>query len=130
MLMETRTGRSCLFCGDGLRGRTDKRFCDDVCRNRWHNQSRRAPKMSDRARSIQRQLIKNRAILLTLLRTRKRCLVKRETLIRAGFYFEVYSHIKRSGGRVKTYCLDVGYKNRGGGCVEIGVSGEGLGIFQ
>jgi predicted nucleic acid-binding Zn ribbon protein len=130
MLMEIKTGRSCLLCGDGLRGRMDKRFCDDVCRNRWHNQSRRAPKMSDRARSIQRQLIKNRAILLTILRERKRCMVQKEKLIRAGFYFEVYSHKTKYSGRVRTYCLDVGYRLRGGGCVEIGVSGEGLGIFQ
>ena len=128
--MELRIHRSCACCGDRIRGRSDKRFCDDGCRNRWHNQNRRAPKMSDRARSVQRQLIKNRSILLTLLQTRKRCLVKRETLIRAGFYFEVYSHKTKYSGRVRTYCLDVGYRRRGVGCVEIGLSGKGLGIFQ
>lgn len=128
--MEIKAGRGCLFCGDGLRGRTDKRFCDDVCRNRWHNQSRRAPKMSEQARSIHRQLIKNRAILISLLKTRKRCKVQRDVLIRGGFYFEVYSHKNISAGRVKTYCLDVGYRSRGGGCLEIELCGGGGGLTE
>ena len=27
----------CLHCGEKLIGRVDKRFCDDQCRNTWHN---------------------------------------------------------------------------------------------
>ena len=30
-------GRECLTCGTELRGRTDKKFCDDYCRSAYNN---------------------------------------------------------------------------------------------
>ncbi|MFA6947300.1 MAG: DUF2116 family Zn-ribbon domain-containing protein, partial [Pedobacter sp.] len=29
--------RECLDCGAALRGRTDKKFCDDQCRSNFNN---------------------------------------------------------------------------------------------
>ena len=29
--------RLCLDCGEAVKGRTDKKFCDDSCRNNYNN---------------------------------------------------------------------------------------------
>lgn len=35
--LTTEDSCTCLECGSFFRGRTDKRFCDDRCRNRYNN---------------------------------------------------------------------------------------------
>ena len=128
--MELRIHRSCACCGDRIRGRSDKRFCDDVCRNRWHNQHRRVPALTGGARNIQRRLVKNRGILVSLLGERVRCLVWEEDLVRAGFYFEYFSHRFRVRGVLMIFCLDMGYRKLRGRRIQIERWRGGVGIFR
>jgi len=120
----------CQRCGDPLRGRSDKLFCDDRCRNAYHNERRKQPALSDRARTIQRTLVRNRRILDSTLGDRKRCLFRRDELLRRGFVFEIYSQRHTIGGRMSHYCLDLGYRIKRGGSVLIFRMEKGVGIFM
>lgn len=56
--------KKCLACNDVIRGRSDKVFCDDSCRNYFHNERRK--KKVPILREIQKQLETNYRILQTL----------------------------------------------------------------
>ncbi len=129
--METNRTRTCRACSDVIRGRSDKRFCDDLCRNKYHNQTRKRPALSDDARFIQRVLTRNHRSLCTLLRGRSKCLVHRDALIRIGFVFGVHSHrqLDRSGVE-SIYCLDYGYRFLDDNRVLVFKYKGGIGIFQ
>ena len=58
MQNETKT---CLQCGKTLRGRADKKFCDDYCRNNYNNQLK--ANTNNYVRNINNALGKNRRIL-------------------------------------------------------------------
>ena len=111
--------RGCRCCGEFLRGRSDKVFCDDRCRNQYHNRLQKRPGLSEGARMVQRQLLRNRHILRGLLGEKKRRLVMRDGLLRSGFSFDYFSH--RSVFRKKVFCccLDVGYRVLQPGRVEL-----------
>ncbi len=53
-----------MYCREPVVGRIDKRFCDDHCRNAYHNAARRA--YSAGLLPVQRQLTKNYRILKAL----------------------------------------------------------------
>ncbi|MCE2495036.1 MAG: hypothetical protein J4F31_00375 [Flavobacteriales bacterium] len=55
---------NCKNCNEPLSGRVDKRFCDDHCRNAYHNDSRRA--RSAQKRTVQVHLSRNYRILSAL----------------------------------------------------------------
>jgi hypothetical protein len=128
--METYQKRMCACCGDPVRGRSDKVFCDDRCRNKHHNQLRKKPTLGDRAKHIQGVLIKNHRILNELLGGRKRLMIHRDQLLRRGFCFEIYSHQRVCRGLKWFYCLDIGYRKGGGGRVAVSHSDKALGIFM
>ncbi len=119
MSMETFNTRTCRNCGDGLRGRSDKMFCDDGCRNQYHNQLRKLPALGEPARSIQRQLVKNRRILDGLLKNQKRRIIDRDILLRHGFSFSFISHQRTTAGLTSYYCFDLGYKTLDAGRIMI-----------
>ena len=53
--------RACLTCETMLRGRIDKKFCDDYCRNSYNNQLKASK--NNLVRNINNALGKNRRIL-------------------------------------------------------------------
>jgi hypothetical protein len=54
----------CLECQDDVKGRRDKKFCDDVCRNAYNN--RVNGKTTNYMRVVKRRLSKNRNLLESL----------------------------------------------------------------
>ena len=54
----------CQHCREHLSGRVDKKFCDDHCRNAYHNELRRA--RSAECRPIQQRIARNYKILQEL----------------------------------------------------------------
>lgn len=56
--------RKCPSCGEVVKGRSDKIYCDDGCRNAHHNHHR--PVKPPTVRLIQRQLEQNYQILKSL----------------------------------------------------------------
>lgn len=129
--MEKYQARLCKSCGDRIRGRSDKVFCDDRCRNQFHNQERKRPALTEYARSIQHQLVKNRTILQRHLRERRCCLVDRDQLLRDGFSFDLFTHRgQEKNGTAVVCCYEFGYRNVGQNRIMIIQKGRPVGIFR
>lgn len=100
--------RLCLECGKPLKGRRDKKYCDDNCRNNYNNKLHSdalAP-----VRRINHLLQKNRAILKELLGSEKHVTVPVKTLHEKGFDFVYHTHryITKEGATY-CYCYDYGF---------------------
>jgi predicted nucleic acid-binding Zn ribbon protein len=90
--METIPEKTCLNCGKQLRGRADKRFCDDYCRNNYNNQLNSDDNKT--VRNINNYLRKNRRILKALLpETEEMATVSRQKLLQEQFQFQYLTHI-------------------------------------
>ena len=63
-LIETMENKTCLNCGEPIRGRVDKKFCDDQCRNNYNYHQ--YADANNLMRRINHTLKKNRNILESL----------------------------------------------------------------
>ncbi len=101
--------KTCLSCNKLLRGRVDKKFCDDHCRNSYNNQLK--TEKSCYVRNVNNWLLKNRRILESLLPATQECLrVNKEKLQRLGFLFPYHTHTYTNrNGNVYFYCYEYGY---------------------
>jgi hypothetical protein len=77
--------RNCLYCAKELKGRKDKKFCNDGCRNTFHNDLN-SP-INEMVNPIINILKENRAIVLGLLEKAKYN-ATREQLLKAGLNFK------------------------------------------
>lgn len=100
--------RFCIACNKALRGRTDKKFCDDYCRNNYNNKLKATE--NNKVRNTINALRKNRNILLSLLGKVEKIKVHKEKLSQNNFQWKYHTHIydNRKGG-IYYYCFDVGY---------------------
>lgn len=101
--------KHCIDCGAPLTGRSDKRFCDDYCRNHYNNKMKSGS--NNLIRNINNVLKKNRNVLSSLLSvgddTTK---VSREKLLESGFLFKYGTHsYTNKKGNVYIFCYDYGY---------------------
>lgn len=83
--------KSCAHCQKPIRGRSDKRFCDDACRAN-HNNEQRAREPAE-TRRINQLLRRNRNILAQLLSNRMACQLPEDDLAELGFCFKYVTHI-------------------------------------
>lgn len=98
----------CRYCSRPLKGRSDKKFCDDQCRNTYNNQQKR--QRSDTETAINRLLHRNRSILEWVWEQKRQSItVNREDLLRAGYHFRYHTHsyTNRKGGMYR-YCYEYG----------------------
>ena len=104
------TGKICLACHRPIKGRRDKKFCDDACRNTYNNELN--SDASPLIRKINNILRRNRRILFELLGgSDKPVLVTRERLITEGFHFGYFTEQFRNEHKeVYYYCYDYGYR--------------------
>jgi hypothetical protein len=104
--------KTCLSCSKPLKGRVDKKFCDDYCRNNYNNQQKSKGSHSTLVRNINNALLKNRKILEELLpETEKTANVSKEKLHNLGFQFKYLTHIfTAQNGNTYFYCYDYGYR--------------------
>jgi len=101
--------KECRRCGEVLKGRPDKKFCSDYCRNTFNNKLKIPP--NNKVRNINNALSKNRRILKSLLSSGNQTIkVQREKLIGLGFQFKYLTHylVTRSG-KPCFYCYDHGW---------------------
>ena len=100
-----------LACGKPLKGRVDKKFCDDYCRNNYNNQQKAKGNHSTLVRNINNALLKNRKILESILPdTEETAKANKDKLQRLGFQFKSLTHIYTTKtGKVYYYCYDYGY---------------------
>lgn len=103
------TERNCMACGKALKGRSDKKFCDDYCRNNYNNQVK-AP-VTNQVRTINRALAKNRDILSRLLpEGEEMAKAPKEKLLEMGFQFRYLTHTyTNKKGNVYYFCYEYGY---------------------
>jgi predicted nucleic acid-binding Zn ribbon protein len=99
----------CAYCGKPLKGRSDKRYCNDDCRNAFFNERRKDEQKE--VRIIDLALKKNRRILQATLGLSKTKIVEEKTLLQKGFMFKYSTHSFKSS-QLSTYrfVYDYGYK--------------------
>ena len=99
--------KKCLECGTLIKGRADKKFCSDTCRNAYNNREHRD--VNNLIRNTNRVLSKNRKILVQMNPSGK-TKTTRDILVGKGFNFEYFTSIyeTKKGGRY-FFCYDQGY---------------------
>lgn len=99
--------RNCLRCGHLIRGRSDKKFCDDQCRAAYHQTNEKG--VESLIRKTNYRLRKNRRILKELNPNGKvKC--HRNTLRDKGFDFKTFtSTFQNRDGKVYFFCYEYGY---------------------
>ncbi len=108
MLIES-LPKNCLACNKSIRGRTDKKFCDDYCRNAYNNQLKSGS--NNTVRNINNALRKNRRILEELLQPNEKMVkINREKLLHHGFQFKYLTHTyTNQKGNAYHFCYEYGY---------------------
>ena len=98
--------RLCLDCNNHIKGRTDKKFCDDLCRSNFNNRL----KANDHSflRHINLILKKNREIL-RLKNPDGNIKVKKDVLLRKDFNFSYFTHTYATQKGNYFFCYDYGY---------------------
>src|SRR5690349_10518954 len=105
--MNKKPKTKCLICKKLLYGRIDKKFCDDRCRNHFHNNNDSV--VRDTVRPIQSALRKNRRILAELINEKGETKILRDNLLKYGFDLRYYTHSHKTLNRSVFWCYDYGY---------------------
>lgn len=99
--------RHCFECGEPLKGRIDKKFCDDACRNSYNNRVNKDTK--NLIRNTNNRLRKNYRIL-EALNGNKKTKLTRSKLIEKGFDFNYFTSIYTTKTKATYYFVyDQGY---------------------
>lgn len=109
MLPGKTESKNCLACDKPLKGRSDKKFCDDYCRNNYNNQLKSIT--NNQVRNINNALGKNRRILEEMLPPGDEMTkTTKEKLLQKGFLFKYVTHLYTTkSGKTYYYCYDYGY---------------------
>ena len=108
--------RKCLVCGSLIRGRADKKFCTEQCRNNHYNQLNRDTNLY--VRNVNNILKKNRRILATLNSTGNGK-VHLDRLLIQGFDFEHFTTCHKNRTGMVYYCYEQGYMRLKNGFVKL-----------
>ena len=108
MLQEKET-KICLFCKKPVKGRSDKKFCDDYCRAAYNNDLKSAS--NNYIRNVNNALGKNRRILESLLPDGEpTAKANQDKLLQLGFQFKYLTHIYTTKtDKTYFYCYEYGY---------------------
>ena len=99
--------RKCLYCGEPLIGRLDKKFCCDSCRNSYNYE--KTHKQINVVRKINGILARNRNILEEL-NPKGKGFATRQQLKEKGFDFRYFTHLyKTKNGSVYFIIYDQAY---------------------
>jgi predicted nucleic acid-binding Zn ribbon protein len=108
-MAKSETKRFCLNCEEPIKGRADKKFCDDQCRTAFNNQLKADTTFM---RNINNALRKNRKIMEDLLSdaTDGKRKVQHKTLLDKGYNFAYHTHtyITLKGGNY-IFCYEYGF---------------------
>lgn len=114
--MET-VNRCCEHCGKNIAGRTDKKFCNDYCRN-THNNKLPGGHIQQ-TRPIVAILIKNRKILLNLLQKTKGEVIDKKMLAVLGFDERYCTEHKQYNNEDYYFSFDIGFRKQADGQLAI-----------
>ncbi len=101
--------KNCQACGKVVKGRSDKKFCDDYCRAAYNNDLKSPT--NNFIRNINNALSKNRRILESLIiEGQETAKANREKLLEKGYQFKYGTHIyTNKKGDTYYFCYDMGY---------------------
>jgi hypothetical protein len=107
--MENTIQKICTSCNKIIRGRSDKKFCNDYCRNAFNNQIKSPT--NNLIRNTNNRLSKNRRILECIIENENQFIkIKNEKLLQMGFCFDYTTQIhKNKQGKNYYFCYDYGY---------------------
>lgn len=98
----------CAECQRSIKGRSDKRFCDDNCRNTFNN--RKNSTQDSILRTINRKLRRNRNILQEYLGEEQMIKVNKLKILSEGFQLDFHTHSLRTNrGQTYYFCYEFGY---------------------
>lgn len=98
----------CLSCGEAIKGRSDKKFCSDQCRNSYNNELN--SDANNYVRVINNSLRKNRRILAEVLGENEKLKISKEKLSAKGLSFSYYTNMFQSKtGNTYYFCYEYGY---------------------
>lgn len=107
MDMDAIEKQRCLECGTELRGRSDQKFCSDMCRNSYNNKI--SSEVNNYVRNINNILRRNRRILLNL-NPRGKVKLPLSKLTAAGLDFNYFTNIYTiKSGNTYYFCYEQGY---------------------
>ena len=99
--------KKCPECGDVIKGRVDKKFCSDLCRNSFNNKQN--SDTTNYVRNVSNVLRKNRRILSEFI-TNETAKTTKSKLIEKGFVFTYYTNTYVTKKGVTYYfCFEYGY---------------------
>ena len=99
--------RKCLYCGEPIFGRMDKKFCCDSCRNSYNYE--KTHKQTNLVRNVNAILARNYAILQELNVSGKTSVTQRQ-LAEKKFDFKYFTHLyKTKTGSVYYIVYDQAY---------------------
>ena len=99
--------KSCHECGESLKGRSDKKFCCDECRNSFNN--RINGNATNYIRNVNNILRRNRRILEGII-DGDETKTSYDSLLETGFDFRFYTHmITTRKGLKYLFCYEFGY---------------------
>ena len=100
--------RLCLECGEEIRGRVDKKYCSDHCRNAYNNKINKDSK--NLIRNINNRLRKNYRVLDSFQLKEGKTKTTRTRLIDRGFDFEFITNLYTTKkGTTYYFVYDLGY---------------------
>lgn len=106
--MTENTIKNCLACDKPIHGRSDKKFCNDYCRNSYNNQMKTMNSSS--MKDINNVLMKNRKILETALGEKEMEKTTKEKLLQSGLNFKYITHTyTNKKGNTYCFCYEYGY---------------------
>lgn len=104
--------KKCLYCHKKLLGRSDKKFCNDYCRNAFNNQIKGS--VNNTVRNINNKLKRNRNILEQMLHGEQNKKAHKEHFNKEGFHFDYHTHtLKNQKGDTYFFCYEYGYLQTG-----------------
>jgi predicted nucleic acid-binding Zn ribbon protein len=98
----------CLECGEPIKGRADKKFCDDQCRSNYNNKIN--SDVTAEMRNINNTLRKNRKILESVVNDDGKGKISKTKLQEKGFNLKYFTHTYTTQkGTIYKLCYDFGY---------------------
>ena len=108
-MLKQKEPTTCLLCEKPLKGRSDKKFCDDYCRAAYNNELKSAS--NNYIRNVNNALGKNRRILESLLpEGEQTAKANQDKLLQLGFQFKYHTHqYTTKNGNNYFYVYEYGY---------------------
>lgn len=100
--------KKCLECGAEIKGRVDKKYCSDYCRNAYNNQLNKDSK--NLVRNINNRLRKNYRILDSFKLNEGKTRTTKTRLMDRGFDFDYITNLYTTKkGSTYYFVYDLGY---------------------